>query len=132
MKISRREVLVGSAALAAVPGLSMFAGAQEVPQAKLPEGGVILVAEVKAKAGQEEAVGKALAALVEPTRKEEGCICYNLHQSTKDKARFMFYEQWTNQEVLTAHGQTPHMKALQQAINGLVESASVTFYELMG
>ena len=131
MKISRREVLGGSAALAAVPGLSMFARAQETPKAKLPEGSVILMAEVKAKAGQEETVGKALLAMVEPTLKEEGCICYNLHRSTKDKARFMFYEQWASQEVLTAHGQTPHMKTLQQAINGLVESASVTFYELM-
>ncbi len=132
MKISRREVLVGSAALAAVPGLSMFAGAQEVPQAKLPEGGAILVAEVKAKAGQEEAVGKALLALVEPTRKEEGCLCYNLHRSTKDKGQFMFYEQWATGEALAAHGQTPHMKTLQEAIKSLVESASATFYELMG
>ncbi len=132
MKISRREVLIGSAALGTLPGLSMFAAAQEVPKGKLPEGAVIIVAEVKAKPGHEEAVGKALLAMVEPTLKEEGCICYNLHQSKKDKAQFMFYEQWTSGEVLGAHGQTPHMKAMQQAINGLVESGSATFYELMG
>lgn len=132
MKISRREVLVGSAALAAVPGLSMFTQADEVPKGKLPEGGIIIVAELKAKEGEEEAVGKALAAMVEPTGKEKGCLCYNLHQSKKDKAQFLFYEQWASGEVLGAHGQTPHMKAMQQAIDGKIESGAVTFYELMG
>ena len=55
---------------------------------------------------------EALLALVEPTRKEPGCLCYNLHQSKADPTQFMFYEQWASKEALDAHGKTPHMKAL--------------------
>ena len=79
------------------------------------------MAEIQVKAGEEEAVKKALLAMVSPTRKEPGCLCYNLHQSKKDKTVFMFYEQWASQAAFDAHGKTPHMAAMRQAIDGKVE-----------
>ena len=97
MAISRRTVLAGTAVLAAFAGESLAEG---VAKQEMPKDGVILVAMVKAKPGQEEAVQEALMALVEPTRKEPGCLCYNLHQSKSDKTQFMFYEQWASKEAL--------------------------------
>src|SRR5881628_2927068 len=38
------------------------------------------------------------------TRKEKGCILYDLHESTTDPARFVFVEQWETMEDLMAHG----------------------------
>src|SRR5438132_66632 len=38
----------------------------------------------RARRGQSEAVGAALAALVEPTRLEAGCLNYDLHRSVDD------------------------------------------------
>ena len=33
------------------------------------------------------------------TRKEKGCILYDLHESTTDPARFVFVEQWETMET---------------------------------
>ena len=132
MTIHRRTLLAGSAALAAIPCLNGLAMAEGVAKQDMPKEGIILVAMVKAKSGQEEAVKEALESLVEPTRKEAGCLCYNLHQGKTNKAQFMFYEQWASQAALDAHGKTPHMKSLHAKLEGkTVAGGGVTFYELL-
>lgn len=135
MQMNRRTLLTGSMSLAAVPCLGAVGAnvlAAEVAEGEMPEGGIILVAELKAKEGEEQVVMEALVAMVEPTRKEEGCLCYNLHQSKKDKTQFMFYEQWASQAALDAHGKTPHMKAMQKGIAGRLEKGGATGYQLLG
>jgi quinol monooxygenase YgiN len=93
---------------------------------------IVLTAAVKAKAGQEEAVKEVLLAMVQPTRQEAGCLCYNLHQSKSDPTQFMFYEQWASKEALDAHGKTPHMKAMGAGLKGKTDKGGgVTFYELL-
>jgi quinol monooxygenase YgiN len=68
-----------------------------------------VVAEMKAKPGKEEALRAAVLALIEPTRKEEGCVQYDLHVHTSDPGRFVFYENWTSQETLARHAASPHL-----------------------
>jgi hypothetical protein len=85
MHINRRTLFAGAAALAAVPCLANEALAEGVARSDMPKEAIILTAMVKAKPGQEDAVREVLVALVEPTRKEPGCLCYNLHQSKSDK-----------------------------------------------
>ena len=125
-------MLAGGAGLAALPLLENNALAAQVPAAKVPQGAVVLVAEIQAKAGEEQAVKDALTAMVAPTRKEKGCLCYNLHESKNDKTVFMFYEQWASQAALEAHGKTEHMKAMQEALSGKVEKGGATFYTMLG
>ncbi|HYW80687.1 MAG TPA: putative quinol monooxygenase [Thermoguttaceae bacterium] len=133
MEINRRNLLAGSAAAAAWPllGSPCFADDKKA-HGEMPKDAVILVAQVKAKAGKEDDVRQALASMLEPTRKEEGCIHYILHQDAGDKTNFMFYEVWANGDALKKHGQTPHMKALGPKLNGLTDKGGgVTFYELV-
>ncbi len=130
MKISRRGVMVAGlgvlgAGVLATPGLA------DVEKSEVPEDAIILVAELQVKAGEEVAVKEALLAMVSPTRKEPGCLCYNLHQSKKDKTVFMFYEQWASQAALDAHGKTPHMAAMRQAIDGKIEKGEATPYQYL-
>ena len=130
MKMNRRSLLAGSAGLATVPLLgSQVLGARV--RKKMPKDGVTLIAEVQAKPGEEAAVKKALVAMVEPTREEDGCFCYNLHQQGDDKARFMFYEQWKDQDALDKHMQTEHMKTLQAALDGKIEGIKATKFALL-
>jgi quinol monooxygenase YgiN len=50
------------------------------------------------------------------TRKEKGCILYDLHESTTDPARFVFVEQWETMEDLMAHGGNEHMKPWRKVV----------------
>ena len=130
MKINRRTLVAGVAALTALC-LAGEAMAEGVATSDMPKEGIILTAIVKAKSGQEEAVREVLLGMVEPTRKETGCLCYNLHQSKSDKTQFMFYEQWASKDALDAHGKTPHMKALGGKLKDKTEKGGVVFYELL-
>ena len=116
-------------------GLSVLTGetmAQGARKAEVPKGAVVLTAMVKAKQGQEDAVKEALLALVDPTRKEPGCLCYNLHQSKSDPTQFMFYEQWASKEALDSHGKTPHMRALGAKLKDRTDKGGgVVLYELL-
>jgi len=48
----------------------------------------------RARRGHSEALGAALAALVEPTRLEAGCLNYDLHRSVDDADLWFVYENW--------------------------------------
>lgn len=86
----------------------------------MPQPYLSVVAEIEAKTGCEEEVRKILLSIVEPTRKEEGCIQYDLHVSTSEPGRFFFYENWTNGEALKRHAASDHIKALGAAVGPLV------------
>ena len=131
MQINRRTLLAGGAALTALLYLAGGAMAEGVAKSDMPKEGIILTAMLKAKPGQEEAVKAILLGMVEPTRKEPGCLCYNLHQSKSDKTQFLFYEQWASKEALDAHGKTPHMKVLGGKLKDKTEKGEVLFYELL-
>jgi quinol monooxygenase YgiN len=117
--------------VAALPCLAGEVVAEGLVKTEMPKEGVILTALMKAKPGQEEAVQEVLLGLVELTRKESGCLSYNLHRSKSDKTQFLFYEQWASKAALDAHGKTPHMKALGGKLKGKTEKIEIVFYELL-
>jgi len=103
-----------------------------VAEPDVPDNAIILTAIVKAKPDEVEAVKEALMTMVEPTRQELGCLCYNLHQSKSDPTQFMFYEQWASKEAFDAHGKTPHMKALGGKLKGKTDKGGgATFFDLL-
>jgi quinol monooxygenase YgiN len=80
-----------------------------------------VVAEMVAKPGKEAELERQLLALIEPTRKEEGCVQYDLHRSTDEPGRFVFYENWKSRELLDRHLQSPHMQAFGRAAGALLQ-----------
>ena len=73
---------------------------------------VTVVATFQAKPGKEAELQKALISLVAPTRKEAGCLNYDLHASPEDSSKFLFHENWTTKAALDAHLQNDQIKAL--------------------
>ena len=71
-----------------------------------------VVAELTAQSGKENDLRDALIGLIEPTRNEEGCVEYVLHESTDQPGRFVFYENWKSREALDLHLGTPYLQAL--------------------
>jgi quinol monooxygenase YgiN len=71
---------------------------------------VAVVVRLCAKAGMETRVHQELTSLLAPTRRERGCINFDMHQSPNDPALFLFHENWESEEDLKRHFETPHIK----------------------
>jgi quinol monooxygenase YgiN len=80
---------------------------------------ITVVATFQALPGKEEELKKALIGLVAPTRKEAGCINYDLHQSPEEPGKFLFHENWTTKAALDAHLKMPHIQVLLPRLEGL-------------
>lgn len=76
---------------------------------------VHLIATLKIKPGSLPAIRKAVQPCIEATRKEKGCISYDLHQSITDENTLVFVERWTDKAALNAHFETPHLIAWREA-----------------
>lgn len=80
-----------------------------------------VIAKVIAKNESVEIVKSELLKLIEPTRKEDGCIEYKLHQDNETPTVFIFYETWENLDFLEQHMNTDHFKSFVSVVGSLVE-----------
>ncbi len=81
-----------------------------------------VVAHIRAKADQIALVQSELEKLLAPTRKEPGCLQYDLHQDNQDPTHFVMLETWASPEQLQAHAAGQPMKDFQAAVEGVIES----------
>lgn len=79
-----------------------------------------VVARIAAKPGSVEAVKAELLKLIEPTRKEQGCIAYTLHQDNENPAIFIFCETWENAACLERHAASEHIGSYISAAGDLL------------
>ena len=94
---------------------------------------ITVVAVFQAKPGKENELRAALIGLLAPTRKEAGCISYDLHSSPEDPAKFLYYENWTGKAALDAHMQSPHVQQLLPRVNELcVAFPKIKIWERIG
>jgi quinol monooxygenase YgiN len=84
-----------------------------------------IVAIIRARAGREAEVGRRLRGLVEPSRRDPGCLNYDLHVSLETPGLFLFYENWATRADWDAHMATPHLAAWKAAAEDLVESTEI-------
>ena len=80
-----------------------------------------LIAKILAKAEKRELVKSELLKLIVPTRLEEGCINYDLHQDSKNPNLFVFHENWKSKNLLEKHLANTHIAAYMEATEGCVE-----------
>ncbi len=70
-----------------------------------------VIAKSVAKKDRIEETKNAMTALLVPTRKEKGCILYELHQDQDKPEVFFFYETWASRDDLDRHLANAHLKA---------------------
>ncbi|MCY6379516.1 putative quinol monooxygenase [Hoeflea prorocentri] len=87
-----------------------------------------IVAHIYAQPDKIDLIKSELEKLVAPTRVEDGCLQYDLHQDNDNPAHFMFYENWTSRDLWQAHMNAPHLAAYSQATEGAV--ADFTLHEM--
>lgn len=93
---------------------------------------VVVVATIRAREGREAELEQVLRGLVPETRREEGCVQYDLHQAEGEPGLFTFYERWESGAHLEAHFQTPHLRAARERFDDLVgDEPSIVRYTLI-
>ncbi len=80
-----------------------------------------IVARILAKQEKRELVKTELLKLIEPTRKEEGCINYDLHQDNENPDFFLFHETWETRALWQKHMGSSNLAAYLKATEGAVE-----------
>jgi len=89
-----------------------------------------VVAAFQARFGKEAALREALVKLLVPTRSEEGCLNYDLHESLEAPGKFLFYENWSSQEAHQNHMGSAHIKELEERLEELcANTPEITFWE---
>jgi len=96
------------------------------------EGTIHVIALFVAAPGKEDELERVLTELIEPTRREAGCIRYELVRGLGRSAEFAFVEEWESVATLDAHAVSAHLKAMQAKVPGLLAApASVERYRLV-
>lgn len=79
-----------------------------------------VVARVEADEEQIALVKSELLKLVEPTRLEQGCIEYYLHQDNENPALFIVFENWETSELFEDHLTSKHISAFLETTKGAI------------
>jgi len=80
-----------------------------------------MVVQLNVKAGQQERFEAAFAPAIKATRKEKGCLAYDLNRDTKSPTAYMVYERWQNITALEAHLKTAHIVKLLETVGDMLE-----------
>jgi len=84
---------------------------------------------LRAREGQETLLEAELRALAGPSRKEEGCLTFDLHRSVDAPGSFLLHEVWTSREAHTEHTHTSHFLRWNARKDALIVSRDGTFWK---
>jgi quinol monooxygenase YgiN len=91
-----------------------------------------VIARAKARPGKVNELLSVLNSLVEPTRKEPGCLSYKLLQNNEDPTDFTLIEEWQSNTALESHFATKHFKdALIKLPNLVAAEPDIRRYHLV-
>ena len=72
---------------------------------------IIVMGTIRAPAAAMAALRAPMAAVIEATRAEDGCIDYGYAEDVLDPGLIRIAERWRDRAALEAHFKTPHMAA---------------------
>jgi len=85
---------------------------------------IVLAVTWVARTGREAEVAALLSKLTEESRKEPGCVMYQVHRHRTEPRRFFIYEQYKDDAAIEAHRAAPHF--MQYARKDLPKMADRT------
>lgn len=74
-----------------------------------------LIAQIHVLGGKTEEALRDLNNLVHYTKMDEGCLRYDLFQSTMNECIFFIFEEWHDEKSLGKHFESPHIKEFNNA-----------------
>ncbi len=102
-------------------------------QVKDPSQPFNMAVHIKIKPEQATAFEAAFKSCVAMTRKEAGCIAYDLNRSSEDASRYINYERWASVPALAAHLAAEHTVKLLATVGPFLDgSPEVKVYFFAG
>ena len=94
---------------------------------------VVLAVTWMAKTGREAEVAATLAKLTEESRKESGCVTYQVHRHKTDPRRSFIYEQYKDDAALETHRGSPHfLQYAKKELPKVADRVEGHLYEPLG
>lgn len=81
---------------------------------------ISIIANLTAAEGKADELAAALEGLIAAADEEPGLEIYSVHRDPKDENAFCFFELYSDQAALDAHGKGEKMKAAMGALGGLL------------
>lgn len=93
---------------------------------------VRVIARISARPEKIQELKILLGGLVEPTRRDKGCISYQFLQNKADPTDFTFIEEWENDAAIDAHFATLHVQeALSKIPSLLAQEPDIRRYAII-
>ncbi len=86
---------------------------------------ITIVAILEVKDGQRDFVRAEMLKILAPTRAEDGCIDYVLHEDNKNPNIFMFYETWASYDLWQNHLKSDHLQAYAKVVGHAIASRQI-------
>lgn len=81
------------------------------------------------RAGAEQQAHRCLQTLAEATRREPGCLAYNVYHAADEPRKLLIYELYRDQAGLDAHRASPHFaRYATSELYPLVEERTPEFF----
>jgi quinol monooxygenase YgiN len=126
--LTRRSWLLALPVLALASVFSAASAAEDHPVVALVKSKVqdpakpfALFVAIKAKSGQEKALEAAFAPCIAATKKEAGCLAYELNRDPDDPTNYVMFEKFKSVAALDAHLKQGHTTKLLKALEPLTE-----------
>ncbi|HMO37664.1 MAG TPA: antibiotic biosynthesis monooxygenase, partial [Gemmatales bacterium] len=92
-----------------------------------------MAVHLQGKPDQTEAFEAAFRPCIQATRREMGCIAYDLNRSLSEAGSYINYERWASLAALAAHLQADHtVRLLETVAPYLAASPDIRVYALAG
>jgi len=87
---------------------------------------IAMVVRMHSPAGSQEQVKAALRTLVEPSRREPGCLRYELYEDIDKPGDFILVERWRDQAALDEHFAKPYLQEFIARYGAVFKDAALT------
>ena len=121
-----KKILIKGVLISIFCSLFLF-GSFTDKQAEKEEGTLTIVATVTVKPEFGEDVLKAIKTVVDATRKEPGCIFYDVFEDINNSMKFVFIEIWKSQAAIDSHFRSTHFNDFVKAVEGKATLEANTF-----
>ncbi|MDR1378428.1 MAG: antibiotic biosynthesis monooxygenase [Synergistaceae bacterium] len=81
---------------------------------------IVVTSKFESLPGKRAEVVELARPCIETTRKEKGCVHYELFVSSEDDVTLQFVEEWTDLDSLRDHLKSPHLKTFKERREGLL------------